>query len=210
MIPKEDSWTIVIAGNWNRMIFSPNWVGKKIFKTKEVEVRVPLQITNPIVYKYEDITLSINETRVTIGMLALTDDSIKHGENIACMILQQLYHTPVSGIGVNFVFKEANPTKALNEVLSHTDDSHIANDWDIKRQELFRRLIKGSRILNMSIMSDDSGVEISANFHSDVKTANEAEEAIKDKTLEMKSEFVNLIEQVYKLKLESSNNAREK
>ena len=156
MTPKENSWTIVIAGNWNRMIFSPNWVGKKIFKAQEVEVRVPLQITNPIVYKHEDITLGINEARVTIGMLALTDESIKHGEKIACMILQQLYHTPVSGIGVNFVFKETNPTKALNEALSHTDDSHIANDWDIKRQELFRRLIKDSRILNMSIMSDDS------------------------------------------------------
>ncbi len=210
MTPKENSWTIVIAGNWNRMIFSPNWVGKKIFNAKEVEVRVPLQIANPIVYKFEDITLSINEARVTIGMLVLSDDCLTHGENIACMILQQLYHTPVSGIGVNFGFREDKPTKALNDALSHTDDLHISSVWDIKRQELVRSLIKDSQILNMSIGSDNSGVEISANFHSEVKSANEAEEAIKDKTLEMKSEFVKLIEQVYKLKLESSNNARGK
>lgn len=208
MTPKENSWTIVIAGNWNRMIFSPNWVGKKIFKTEALEVRVPLQITNPVVYKFEDITLSISEDRVIIGMLVLSDECLTLGENIACMILQQLHHTPVSGIGVNFGFTEANPTKALVEALSHPDDSNISNDWDIKKQDLSRRLVKDSQLLNMSIVSDDSGVEISANFHKEVKHANEAEGAIKDKTLKMKDEFVKLIEHVYKLKLESSNNAK--
>jgi hypothetical protein len=208
MTPKKDSWTIAIVGHWNRMIFTPNWVGKKIFKTEAVEVRIPLQMNSPIAYKFQDITLSISERRVIIGMMVLSDECLLLGENIACLIMQQLFHTPLSGIGVNFGFIETKPSTELVEALTFSDDASIDSAWSVQRKEMARQLEKDNQLLNMSIVRDDSGVEISANFHTEVKSANEAEKAIKDKTLKMKDEFVKLIEQVYKLKLEGANNAK--
>ena len=37
MKTKPEGWNIVLAGFWNRAIFTPEWVGKWLFQQSEVE-----------------------------------------------------------------------------------------------------------------------------------------------------------------------------
>ena len=42
MKAQTDGWSIVVAGFWNRMIFTPEWVTQKLTASKEVGVEVPV------------------------------------------------------------------------------------------------------------------------------------------------------------------------
>ncbi len=39
MTPKEEAWSIVLVGFWNRMIFTPEWVGSNLFRVAPFPAR---------------------------------------------------------------------------------------------------------------------------------------------------------------------------
>lgn len=203
MIPKDNAWSIVINGHWNRMIFTPNWVGKKMFNAENVERLVSMVPTAPVVYQNDDVRIAICEERLVVSLRKLNTGCMKRAEDIAVNVLKLLHHTPVSAIGVNFGFTEDAPSDALLELFGYSDNAGIGTQgWDISQSNLIRELQdKENKNLNFKVSFDIIAVHFDANFHHSVGSAQEAADIICGKTKEMYERFCRLLGEVYGVKL---------
>jgi hypothetical protein len=201
MVPKEGSWSIVINGHWNRMIFTPKWVGNKVFKLPAIERLVSMVPTNPVIYQNEEIILAVAEEKLTITLRKLTAKCMLDAESKVTEILDLLSHTPVSAIGVNFGFIEDSPLHPLLKLFNYADNTEVASVTasDNQQSKLTRTLKSEEKILNFSLSFDGSSVEFGANYHHNVESAATAIAEIKDKTILMHKSFLELLKKVYKL-----------
>lgn len=202
MVGKEKSWTIVIVGHWNRMIFSPDWVGKEILGVERFETFVPIIPGAPILYRDDNICLSVSEQRLVFEIRKFSDECIRTAEEKSCIVLRELCRTPVTAIGVNFGFKEERPGEKLLTLFDLADESKITQKGEIKSTKLIREIVQNDKTLNLTISKNNGCIELGANFHKDVKSASEAEEIIKDKTIEMKKTVLELLRQTYDLTIQ--------
>lgn len=52
MVPRHEGWTVVLAGHWNRMIFTPAWVGQHLFQAgQQLETLVAILPVLPLIYQ---------------------------------------------------------------------------------------------------------------------------------------------------------------
>jgi len=184
------------------MIFSPDWVGKKILKVRNVEILVPVAPNAPRIYRNENVAISISDSRVVFDMRKFSDECVKRTEDMACSVLNELFHTPISAVGVNFGFKEDEPGENVLKLFESPDDTSISSSkWQVEHKKLSRRLKQDNTILNLTFLKSDGVLDIDANFHADVKSATEATSVIESKALEMKANLLDLLKSVYSLKL---------
>ncbi len=67
MRPKRDGWNILLAGFWNRLIFTPDWVIPHFFPgEQEIETHVALLPILPIIYKTHGVSLEVSSTRLVL------------------------------------------------------------------------------------------------------------------------------------------------
>lgn len=205
MIPKQDDWSIVIVGFWNVMIFSPNWIGQKIFEVETIETLVPMQPKAPVLFRTDDVALSVDDKCLILNIRKSTDACINTVERMAYKILEELPETPITAIGTNFVFKEPKPDDNFLKIFNYIDDVSIGStEWEIKSKKLTRKLVKNSEILNVTLLRTGT-IEIHGNFHIKVKSAREAKEAIEDKVVNMKDTFLSFLSDVYNLSLDQES-----
>ena len=151
------------------------------------------------------IAISISDSRVVFNMRKFSDECVKIAENMACNVLKELFHTPISGVGVNFGFMEDDPEEGVLQLFKYPDDKSIGSSmWQVENKKLSRKLKKDNTILNLTFLKGDGVLEINASFHADVKSASEAVSVIKNKTLEMKASLLDLLKSVYSLTLKDS------
>jgi hypothetical protein len=208
MIPNENAWSIVINGYWNRMIFTPKWIGEKIFSVDSIERLVSMVPTDPVIYQKEALRIAISERKLVITPLKLKVDCMKQAEDKAVKILELLNHTPVSAIGVNFGFIEESPSAPLLELFAYKDNTDIGTQgWDISQSKLTRTLKDSdNKILNLILSYDGKKVYLDGNFHQVANSANEASSAIKEHTSTMYDHFMNLLKEVYGLSWQENSN----
>jgi hypothetical protein len=176
MEARDEAWAIVIAGFWNRMIFSPTWVSEHLFPgAAEIERMVLLMPDAPLVYRNADLDLEVSNARLSIKPRRATADCLEIAAGMARVICRLLPNTPVVGAGINFGFEEALPEPELLELFNAADVAELAGDgWQVESRVLRRELSRDDRTLNLSLTFKDRGVVIDANFHRDARTAEAA------------------------------------
>ena len=95
MKPRTDSYTIVIRGFWNRMIFSPQWVMDEIFHKQEVEKLVPIIPVAPLIYRDDELVLHVAEQQIIVQARKFDANCLEQAEKMACETLATLPKTPV-------------------------------------------------------------------------------------------------------------------
>lgn len=113
MTPDLDQCTVVLAGAWNRAIFTPQWVAERLFR-ESVETLV--QIEPPHVLKFQDatVTLIVAPERSQLAPRVDTDAAFSRMHEVALLLLGALPETPLGGVGVNFAFS-INTSAQLRE-----------------------------------------------------------------------------------------------
>jgi hypothetical protein len=198
MTPKEHSWTIVVVGHWNRMIFTPHWVGRKIFEVEHIQTLISPNLSAPVIYRNDDVALSIRSGRVVVEVTRFADDSVQTAETMMCKVLSELSQTPVSAIGINFGFIIDEQNARLLDLFRFSDEADIP--WNTEMKKITREFVKDDVILNLSFSLADQNLEIDANFHKNVKDATEALHAIRGNILARKTQLLQLLEGTYDLK----------
>ena len=95
MISKQDTWGIVIAGHWNRMIFTPEWVGPRLFNQDEIETQIALLPIFPIIYRHEQVVLEASAPRLIFRPRYNTGPALEAAERMAVTVLDDLPNTPL-------------------------------------------------------------------------------------------------------------------
>lgn len=209
MVPKLDTWTIVIIGGWNPKIFRPDWVGKELFDRKTIAVEVSLAPGTSIVRfsSPEDGLLLIpSEDRLIVGIRKGDDEVVAKAEGLARKALELLPHTPVGAVGVNFGFVEPNPAPALTSLFSFADlDGLSKTGCEVKRSSITRNLVLQGTTLNVTHTLVEGQVEIHLNFHRDSATATQAVEHLTEKAVAFLQLGTKFLKDVYGCEMENAN-----
>jgi len=183
LLPEETS--LVIAGDWNPAILNPKWVGEhglKLNADVNVEMLLPVvagaALGNHPQYRLGGLSFICRPGQL---VLAPTEgDKFELAEDAAANMVSILTHTPLRGVGHNFVFHDSDPqpaavaaaTAARADLVGAMDGfESIATSITAN----FRQTNDGGAEVLMSIERtfDEDGVQIRFNFHHPVTTVEQ-------------------------------------
>jgi hypothetical protein len=206
MQPDSSGWTVVIRGHWNRMVFSPAWVARELFRTDEVEVLVPFSLKDPVIFRKDGLSIHVGDDRVMLTVSRPVVATLAIAEDMAKTILNILRHTPVAAFGINFRFKESPPSGAILPLFRYPDEATIATSgWDIRNKEIGREVTKEGRNLNLTFGLSGETVTINANFDFPVENADAAAGKLGTLSASLHEELLSLLNSVYGLTPEATH-----
>ncbi len=201
MITKNEGWNIVLAGHWNRMIFTPEWVGRIVFQQPELETLISLMPNMPLIYRNAQVAVEVSQPRVAFRPRRLDDECIRRAEEMALSVLTTLEDTPLVGVGVNFAFTEANPAP-LVQLFGFGDDRQLSDaDWDVQERRIVRTMQRGQDTLNLALAYDGQELTIEFNYHSEAPDNAAALVAVTNRVLRLRDDSLRLLRDIYNLEL---------
>ncbi len=202
MRSKQDGWNIVLAGIWNRAIFTPEWVGRLLFHQAEVEILLSILPQLPIVYRNNQVAIEVASPRLVFRPRRLDDECIQAAEGMAHTVLDTLRDTPLMAVGVNFAFVESNPRRDIMRLFDFRDNAAIIEDgWDLQEHRIFRRIQRGGDTLILTLVFDGQEVTVEFNYHTETTNNETAREAIHNRVLGLRDSALQLLNQVYQLEV---------
>ncbi len=163
----DNTSSVVLVGNWNPFILNPQWVGKYIFKKKQIEAEF---LFGPkLAFRFSAFGARIVPTQDKVTIIADECDKRSLGviERLSRELLSELPHTPIHAIGVNHAFIEDSPGEDILSLFNFPDERKFPNDMPIESTEITRRLAGDGHGVNLkiSIGQGFEGVRFDFNFH---------------------------------------------
>jgi len=168
--------TLVFAGAFNPAIFSPAWIVKNLYKVPEgIEVEgifvsdIEQQTTRPY---FKGVGILAQSQRLSIFIDDPSEATMTLGDTIADAVAEALPHTPVAGIGVNFLFADPDPDADIIDKLAPRDAPEKIGQ--IAGTEIKTALDLGEgHILRLTRSIQDGTLSLAFNYHTPI--ANLAE-----------------------------------
>ncbi len=208
MRTQPEGWNIVLAGIWNRAIFTPQWVKDLLFHEPEVETLLSVMPHLPIIYRNAQVAIEVSTPRVAFRPRRLDDDTIQAAETMAYAVLDKLRDTPLLAVGVNLAFVEENPSRELVRLFDFPDNQHIGEaGWDLQERRIARKIRRGNDTLNLTFVFDGQMLSIEFNYHTDTNSNQTAREAIQGRVLGLRDTAMQLLVNNYHLELDPGDDA---
>lgn len=206
IIPGSTS-TVVLLGNWNAYILTPEWVGKHIFEEEKIPAEFFLGPALVFRFRARGCRIVTSQDRVTIVADQTTQQSLEEIEKFATKLHRKLPYTPITALGVNHAFLERAAGEELLNLFKFPDESKLPAHLPVEHFEISRRLAGEGHSINVKI-SKEQGLEdvrFDFNFHyqkdRDFKEGDS--EILKEGAVLEHFEFAkNLLESEYDLELE--------
>lgn len=121
-----DRTTVVLVGAFNPAILQPNWVavhglGFSPEHQFQVDMLSAIGSGSPSRYTFEGISYSAGFRNFTLHLGDSSKEDCVKAVMATSKILQQLPHTPVYGLGINFGFLVSQPSEQLLGLLTEHD-----------------------------------------------------------------------------------------
>lgn len=200
----DDTWTIVLAGNWNRYVLSPEWTARHVFDQPGLTVEFPLDLKLPFRYSSPDVRIVPSSNMVVFVALKHENSVLELMENMAIKLVDKLQYTPATAFGINFGFVEDIEKAGLSDLFKLSDIGRLSDyGCGITETSISRRLIVEDKVLNLSIKHNVDKVYFNFNFHYDVKDAPEIRSKIGGEVLKNKIVAESILKTVYKLEFDT-------
>lgn len=174
--------TLVVVGSWNKYIFSEEWVIANILgEGVRYTIQYPLNALGSLKFSLENVTFYIFGDRLLFQLNNDLDLSYREIIRTARKIFQKLIHTPVTALGVNFIYQTSDNLGMLNQ-LAKNEDLVKAIGHDISSSELSRTFkLSENETLNFKVEQKDENANIfNFNFDFGIKSLSEALNIIGD------------------------------
>ncbi|KJR41838.1 hypothetical protein MCHI_002258 [Candidatus Magnetoovum chiemensis] len=165
---KNDSWSIVIVGHWNKHLLDERWISKHILDDTQLVVEYPLQIGLPIriTCNRDRIRIIPQNDRLSFLSLDNSDDSLIAMERSALKIVSLLHYTPIISIGVNFTFTENIGSFLLNDWFIFKDEENLKEFGGVISEHRVRRRVElKGRTLFLTLYQEDNNFNFTFNYH---------------------------------------------
>jgi hypothetical protein len=204
---KTDGWNVVLAGFWNRAIFTPEWVNELLFHEPEVETLLSIMPYLPIIYRNRQVAVEVSGAHLVFRPRRLDDPSLRLAETMAHAVLDKLRDTPLLAVGVNFAFIEENPDPNLVRLFNFGDNPRVVEaGWDLQERKIVRKMAHEGDTLNLSLAFDGRAVTTEFNYHTDTTSNETAREAVSNRLLRLRDLSIRLLEQAYQLEFAAEGN----
>lgn len=183
--------TLVVAGAWNPAILTPEWIlthalQEDISGASQVQVAIPVGLVFEFPqFKLKDLSYIARTDALVFFPTAIENISFSIVENAAKRILDQLCHTPISGIGYNFEFQDDNPEPDMLQSFASAqkDIVDIAPDGFAVASGAISTSLKNDQVvINIKQYFESGRLGIKFNFHHAVSSAEQASEVLNGNT----------------------------
>jgi hypothetical protein len=196
---------LVIAGAWNRAIFTPGFVSKHLFPgPDEPSAQMSVGLGDAVLrFSGGRFSLGVQSDRLVWWPAGTETENLAAVEQSAASLLDLLPLTPVTAVGFNYGFNVADPPQLLASVLNLPDADQLAETGGIRAVSIKRSLDLRERQLNAVISREGGGpVMIDLNFHRDVTNAAEARKCLDGSMLTLKEFSLDWLRKLYGLEVE--------
>lgn len=185
LVPDETS--LVVAGAWNAAILTPSWMLKHAFNRPDGDhgrVQVFLPALQGAVFEFPRYVLDrmayiVRPDALVVAPSESTEECLASSEDAVARIVTVLSHTPVTGIGHNFEFRDAAPTPASLAVFSRAREDLVdkmPTGWTPSGSAIivtFRNAADTVQV-NINRQLDGAAVAVKFNFHHAVSGCEQA------------------------------------
>jgi hypothetical protein len=185
LIPAETS--LVVAGAWNAAILTPPWVLKHAFHKPPQDqhtVQVFLPAAAGLIFEsprfaFEGVTYTVRPDALVFAPNSSDSDSLFKVETAVANIVGVLSHTPVTGIGHNFEFRDMEPEPAHGAVFSQSRQDladAMPEGWQATTAAVVSSFKNTNETVHVSIHRqwDGAVVSVKFNFHHPVTSVEQA------------------------------------
>lgn len=203
---KDDCASLVIAGTFNIAIFNNlEWVQKFLFPNEQIKSEFSLNPFASSRYTTADFRLSIVNNTLQLFLIKREERELQKLENMALKIADYLPHTPVSGMGTNFIF-ESTPTDHVNINFPEPEKEKLLEEgFETKAVVMQVKCENQAKkyILNKIISHENNVWTFSFNYHYEIKSLVDLKEILQPNTINgFCQESLNLMAKLYDLHLQ--------
>jgi hypothetical protein len=192
--------TLVIAGAWNPAIFSIEWIATNLWGKKENDVlRIPQVLDIPSgrsVFYHDEIGFLAAPDRICLYCNDFQRS--KRAEDIGITLLELLPHTPIVGIGANFMYLEEETDVSIIDMIQTKE--RLNKFRKIISQQIKTALeIEPDVTLNLERQLLAGNMSFNFNYHYAVFSAASAKEHIRGSIGKFSEDALKLLKDVYDL-----------
>lgn len=186
----DSETSLVVAGAWNPAIVTPEWIlkyglKKDLQEENRVQVFVPAGaglIFEMPRFSFSGLIVTVRPDALVIAPKETTQAQFEQIEVLAANTVQELTHTPISGIGHNFEFRSENPSAECLGIFSNSYEDLIdamPDDWSVAGSTLSSSMQMGATTVNVTRTFIGSQLSIKFNFHHPVVDGAQAISVLK-------------------------------
>lgn len=174
--------TLVVVGSWNKYIFSENWIVENILgEGVRYSIQYPLNAIGSLKFSLENISFCIFGERLVFQLNNNSENAYREIVKIARKIFQKLIHTPVTALGVNFVYS-SNETLCELDNLPQSSNLIQTLGYDIISSQLTRTFkISEQETLNLKTELKEHNIIYDFNFNYNITSLSNVLDIIGDK-----------------------------
>lgn len=163
----NDSLTVVLVGDWNKLYIQPDWIASNIFENEEMEIGVIGQGADfSISYKRDGIIISPGQTNMTFSVINTDDETLNNLCRCLNSFIEKAYTPKLFAYGLNGDFVEEEGV-LFAEVLDSMSDTNaiVENGYEVVSTKVSRVLKRDDRIINMDSSLDIRELRVHFNEH---------------------------------------------
>ncbi len=193
---------LVIAGQWNRSIFSSDWVKKYLLPDEDLQVEYPMDVDGFYRISTPEMRIYTWENKLFFTICKHEDSVFYKVRDIALKITDLLPHTPVSAFGINYIF-EAPLKGKLEEVFKLADEPEfITQKFPYQTLCIKRSFQVNNHTLNMSLSKVEKTCRMEFNYHYPIENLDDFRERFENELfMKLKADTLLLIKELYGLTL---------
>jgi hypothetical protein len=185
LIPAETS--LVVAGAWNAAILTPGWVMQHAFQ-KPLEEQGRVQVFLPALqgavfefprYVLDNLAYIVRPDALVVAPNESSTECFGLSEDAVTRIVSVLSHTPITGIGHNFEFRDQNPTPASLAVFTAARQDlvdEMPQGWSPTGAAIVATFKDEAESVHVNVQRqwDGAAVTVKFNFHHPVSSCEQA------------------------------------
>jgi len=185
------------------MIFTPKWVGTRVFDKKaQIKAAVPFMPADPIKYESSDISLTVSDTELSFTLHKFDIGSMSQAERLAVKVLGELDDTPIQSIVVAFALENIVLSRENSAVFDSYDRARFGKlNWKLDGDSIARHLIRGTNRLTIFMTRAEPTIRAAFLYTFDVEESNSAVKAIAGKVVSMWEDAVEILRRVYQVEV---------
>ena len=163
----DNSLTIVLLGDWNKLYVQPEWVANNIFCKPEMEIGVEAQgIEFNISYKCDNIVINPSQERIVITAINTDKETIEFLANCATNYINKAKTPQMTAYGLNIDFVETENTLLADFFDSVSDTLPLLRlNYNIVSSQISRTVVKDGNVTNIQYTQEQSLSKLHFNEH---------------------------------------------
>lgn len=126
-----ENWNVQLIGFWNRAIYTPAGISRRLFQLPQnipVQVLIPLDFPAPYQVQHDGLTVSVGGDRLVVHTDRANFEGIAAAMEIGRRALDDLPRTPFIAAGFNLRYTSDGMVSSLDEIVGNAWDNHLSDE----------------------------------------------------------------------------------